>query len=58
MLAPLLAAAIVVAYAGALWWLLRRESMVVALALVTLCGLSVSLRLVYTTDYPPGLDED
>ncbi|MFI5366127.1 MAG: hypothetical protein ACHQ4J_10930 [Candidatus Binatia bacterium] len=41
-----------------MWWLLRRESMVVALALVTLCGLAVSLRLVYTTDYPPGLNED
>jgi hypothetical protein len=58
MLAPTLAVAIVMGYAAALWWLLRRESPMVWLSLALLCGLSLCLRFLYTTDYPSGLYED
>jgi hypothetical protein len=49
---------IVLAYGASLWWLLRRESVTVLVALLALCGVSLSLRLVYTTDFPAGLNED
>jgi len=58
MLAPALAILIVLGYVAALWWLLRRESTVVLLALAALTCLSLTLRLFYTTDYPSGLYED
>ena len=49
---------IVLAYGASLWWLLRRESPTVWFALLALCGVSLSLRLVYTTDFPAGWNED
>jgi hypothetical protein len=58
MLAPTLAVLIVVGYAAALWWWLRRESMLVLLGLLSVCAAALSLRLVYTTEYPPGLTGD
>ncbi|HUI27939.1 MAG TPA: hypothetical protein VL403_17790 [Candidatus Kryptonia bacterium] len=58
MLAPALTVFILFGYVGSLWWLLRRESALVLVALLALCGVSASLRLVYTTDYPTGLDGD
>jgi hypothetical protein len=57
-LAIVVAALIVLGYAASLWWLLRRESVAVVLALLALCGVSLSLRLVYTTDFPAGFNED
>jgi len=54
----LFAAAVLLAYAASLWWMLRRESVHALLALVALCGVAAALRLVYTTDYPAGLNED
>jgi len=41
-----------------LWWLLRRESPNVLLTLVALCGFSLAIRLVCTTEFPAGLNED
>jgi len=58
MLAPLLAGLIVAAYVAALGWLLREESAHAVLGIVALCGVSLSLRLVYTTDFPAGFNED
>jgi hypothetical protein len=58
MLAPTLAALIVVGYAAALWWWLRRESTLVLLGLLSVCAAALCLRLVYTTEYPPGLAAD
>ena len=52
------AVTILVAYAAALWFFLRHESIVALLALLALCGFSLSARLVYTDDYPPGLNLD
>lgn len=53
-----LAVCIVLAYVGALWWLLRCESTQALVGIVALGGVALSLRLVYTTDYPRGLNED
>ncbi len=58
MLALILTAVILVGYAASLCWLLRRESAAVVLLLLVLCAFSLSLRLVYTTDFPAGLNED
>jgi hypothetical protein len=58
MLAPVLALTILAGYAASLWWLLRRESATTLVWLVGLIGLSTSLRLVYTTQYPNGMNED
>ena len=58
LLAMALASLIVLGYVASLWWLLRRESVTVLLSLLALCGVSLSLRLVYTTDFPAGLNED
>jgi hypothetical protein len=58
MLAPVLAGLILAGYAAALWWLLRRETVPILLLLSVLACLSLSLRLVYTTEFPPGLYED
>jgi hypothetical protein len=57
-LAAALGLAIVAGYALALWWLLRREGPWTFTALTALCGLALALRLVLTTDYPAGLNED
>jgi len=53
-----LTAAIALGYMASLWWLLRRESAPVLLAVLVLCGLSLCLRLAYTTNFPTGLSED
>jgi hypothetical protein len=58
MLAPVLTVLILLAYTASLWWLLRSEKTTTMLALVALCGLSFALRLVYTTEFPPGFIED
>ncbi len=58
MLAVILTIVLLSGYAGALWWLLRRESVVVLLSVLALCLCSLTLRLVYTGDYPAGLNED
>jgi hypothetical protein len=58
MLAPILTVVVLLAYAAALWWLLRRESPTVLMSLLAICALALCLRLVYTTDYPAGLNED
>jgi hypothetical protein len=52
------ASLILLAYAGSLWWLLRRESATVLLSVLVLCSVALSLRLVYTGDFPAGLNED
>lgn len=57
-LAPALTMLIVLGYGAALWWLLRRESTLAVLGLVLMCVLSLSLRVIYTTEYPPGLTGD
>jgi len=57
-LAASLTAAILLGYAASLWYLLRRESATVLVSLLAVCGLSLCLRLAYTTDYPAGLNED
>jgi len=58
MLAPALAIGILAGYVSSLWWLLRRENPWAIAWLVGLTGLSTSLRLVYTTQYPNGMNED
>ncbi len=58
MLAPLLTAVILLGYAGSLWWFLRRESALVVVALAALCLVSLCARVVYTTQYPAGFNED
>ena len=58
MLAVVLTAFIVAGYAGSLWWLLRDESIKVLLGLAALCTLSLCVRVIYTTDFPAGLNED
>src|SRR5512147_2478733 len=58
MAAPTLAVAILATYAVSLWWLLRREDSASLAWVVGLTGLSVSLRLAYTTEYPNGVNED
>lgn len=58
MLALALASGILVAYAASLWWLLRRESATALIGIVAVCGVALSLRLAYTTDFPAGLNED
>jgi len=57
-LAVLLTVVVLTGYAGALWWLLRDESPAVQLAVFGLVLASLALRLVYTDDYPAGLNED
>ncbi len=57
-MALFLTVAILLAYAAALWWLLRRETMATLAVLVALIGVAASLRLVYTESYPPGFDQD
>ncbi len=56
--ALILTALIVFAYAGSFWWLLRRENRTTLLILVSVSLLALSLRLVNTYEYPPGLNED
>jgi hypothetical protein len=58
MLTPTLTALILVGYAASLWWLLRREPRIVLVGLLAICAFSLCLRLVYTTDFPPGFDDD
>jgi hypothetical protein len=58
MVPPILAGLILLSYAASLWWLLRRESTYLRVAVLVLCSWCVSLRLVYTTDFPTGLNED
>jgi hypothetical protein len=58
MLAPILTACIILGYAASLWWLLRRERLETVLWLAIICTLSLCLRLVYTTYFPQGLNED
>jgi hypothetical protein len=58
MLAPLLTAVILLGYAGSLWWLLHRESALVVVGLAALCMASLCARVVYTTQYPAGFNED
>jgi len=53
-----LALAIVAASAVALWWLLRAESTTTLLLLALLASTALTVRLVYTTDFPRGLNED
>ncbi len=58
MLRVLLTAAVLLGYGGALWWLLRRESVAVLLALTAICAVSLALRVVYTGDFPAGYNGD
>lgn len=58
MLAPALAISILVSYGIILWWLLRDEAASTLAWLVGLCGVALALRLVYTTGYPAGFNED
>lgn len=58
MLAPTLLIAILCGYAASLAWLLRREHSSALVWLVGLTGLSFGLRLIYTTEYPNGMNED
>jgi len=58
MLIPVLATLIVIAYVASLWWLLRAERANVLLGLLVVCAVALTLRLVYTTDFPAGFDED
>jgi len=58
MLAVALTVCVLTAYAASLWWLLRREAPVVLVGLLTICLAALSLRLVYTTDFPAGMNED
>jgi len=58
MLAWALTAFILLGYAASLWWLLRRESPQALLGVVALCAVALCVRLVDTTDYPRGLNED
>lgn len=58
-LAWALGATIVIAYGFSLWWwAVRDEAPWVRTALVALCSVALVLRLVYTTDYPAGLNQD
>jgi hypothetical protein len=57
-LAAAIGAFIVCGYVLALWWLLRRETAWTFAALAALCGVSLSLRVVLTTDYPAGFNVD
>jgi len=50
--------AIMAAYAGALWWLLRQETRPALLAVAVVTVAALAMRLVYLREYPPGLDED
>jgi hypothetical protein len=58
MLAQGITVFIVAAYAASLWRLLRHETRDALWWIVLLCSLSLTLRLVYTTDFPAGLNED
>jgi len=49
---------IVLAYGGALWWLLRRETSQTLLVLLLVCSVASTVRLVYPLDYPTGLNSD
>jgi hypothetical protein len=53
-----LSLAIVAACAVSLWWLLRGEARQTLLLLALLTTISLSLRLAFPNDYPPGLNED
>lgn len=57
-LALILTTLIVLGYTASLWWLLRAESATTLLMLLSVCLVALSLRLVNTTEYPPGLNED
>jgi len=57
-MAAALATAIVLGYAGSLWWLLRRESAAPLGGLVVLCAVALGLRLAWYSDYPRGLYQD
>lgn len=56
--APALAILILLAYVASLWWLLRDERARTLIGLATLTLICLALRLVYTGDYPAGLNED
>src|SRR5262245_41014600 len=58
MLAAAIAVLIIAGYALALWWLLRGEQPWTFACLIGLVGLALSLHLVLTSEYPPGLNED
>lgn len=57
-LAPALSSVVLVYYAFALWWFLRREPVSVLLGLLAVAGLSLTLRLIYLGDYPSGFNSD
>jgi hypothetical protein len=58
-LAWALGSAVVVAYGvGLWWWALRDASVSVRAALIAICAAALTLRIVYTTDYPAGLNPD
>src|SRR4051794_5128226 len=58
MTAPTLTFLILAVYAASVWHLLRDESPPWLWSLALLCSLSVVLRVAYTNDFPPGLNED
>lgn len=58
MLAAAIGVLIICGYVLALWWLLRREAAWTFAALAALCGVSLSLRVVLTGNYPTGLNTD
>jgi hypothetical protein len=51
-------AAIAAGYAFSLWALLRRERPVVLLNVLSVCLVSLVLRIAHTGDFPAGLNED
>jgi len=53
-----LALTIVAAALAALWYLLRRERPATLLGLLALSAAGLALRLLYTADFPNGLNED
>jgi hypothetical protein len=57
-LAAAIGVGIVSGYVLALWWLLRGEQAWTYTALIALCSVALSLRVVVTTDYPAGVNED
>lgn len=57
MLACVVAGTVLAVYAASLWWLLRRESVTTLLVLGVVTTGALALRLLFTNDYPAGLDE-
>lgn len=53
------AGVILLVYGIALWWwAVRDATWLVRTALLAICGLALVLRVVYTTEFPAGLNED